>query len=245
MAEVSPSRAVALAVVSRARRRDAYARELLRAAPEMARLSLKARGLASRLVLGSTACRGLLDAVLDSHLRRPRDLEPRVRDALRVACFEVMYLETSPEVSVFQGVELVRTVARRASGLANAVLRKVVSCDRPRVRSARERVTAALAGGVPVSVADVSLVAGMPSWLAVRLCASLPAPQAAAMALAQLDRPPRGSPPTPACATPPRPTRACARAARRRCPWRCPGRSCSRSPPPWPGAASWARWTWW
>lgn len=187
MAEVSPSRAVALAVVSRARRRDAYARELLRAAPEMARLSLKARGLASRLVLGSTACRGLLDAVLDSHLRRPRDLEPRVRDALRVACFEVMYLETSPEVSVFQGVELVRTVARRASGLANAVLRKVVSCDRPRVRSARERVTVALAGGVPVSVADVSLVAGMPSWLAVRLCASLPAPQAAAMALAQLE----------------------------------------------------------
>ena len=63
MSEVSPSRTVALAVVSRARRRDAYARELLRAAPEMARLSLKARGLASRLVLGSTACRGVLDAV--------------------------------------------------------------------------------------------------------------------------------------------------------------------------------------
>lgn len=187
MAEVSPSRAVALKVVSRARRRDAYARELLRAAPEMARLSLKSRGLASRLVLGSTACRGTLDAVLDSHLRRPHDLEPRVRDALRIACFEVMYLETSPEVAVSQGVELVRTVTRRAAGLANAVLRKVVACDRPRVRAARERLVDAAKGPSPVSVDDVALAAGMPCWLAERICASLPSSQAAAMALAQLE----------------------------------------------------------
>ena len=99
---------MALTVVSRARRRDAYARELLRVAPEMTRLSLKSRGLASRLVLGTCACVGQLDDVLDRYVAKPKGLQPRVRDALRLACFELLHLDTATQVAVSQGVELVR-----------------------------------------------------------------------------------------------------------------------------------------
>ena len=72
--------------------------------------------------MGVTAAEGTLDAMIDAHLRRGTKLEPRVRDALRIAVFELVYLGTRSDVAVSQGVELVRSVAPRAAGLANAVL---------------------------------------------------------------------------------------------------------------------------
>ena len=90
--------------------------------------------------MGVTAAKGALDAMVDAHLRRGAHLEPRVRDALRIAAFELVYLGTRPDVAVSQGVELVRSVAPRATGLANAVLRRVAEEDVAAVAAARERV---------------------------------------------------------------------------------------------------------
>jgi len=74
------------------------------------------RALVTRLVMGSVIAQGELDRVIDAHLRRAGHLEPRVRDALRIATFEVLYLATPTSASVSQGVELVRSVSSRAAG---------------------------------------------------------------------------------------------------------------------------------
>lgn len=126
----------------------------------MGALDERDRALASRLVLGSVAAEGELDRVIDSHLRRGAKLEPRVRDALRLAVFEVLYLDTPDFVAASQGVELVRTVAPRAAGLANAVLRRVADEDVARLAASRE----ALARG-RFSVYDMAHVGGLPIWL--------------------------------------------------------------------------------
>ena len=159
-AGLAPARRVALGVTSERRRRDARARDLLRAYAAMGALDERDRALASRLVLGSVAAEGELDRVIDSHLRRGAKLEPRVRDALRLAVFEVLYLDTPDSVAASQGVELVRTVAPRAAGLANAVLRRVAGEDVARLAVSRE----ALARG-RFSVYDMAHVGGLPIWL--------------------------------------------------------------------------------
>lgn len=159
-AGLAPARRVALGVTSERRRRDARARDLLRAYAAMGALDERDRALASRLVLGSVAAEGELDRVIDSHLRRGAKLEPRVRDALRLAVFEVLYLDTPDSVAASQGVELVRTVASRAAGLANAVLRRVAGEDVARLAASRE----ALARG-RFSVYDMAHVGGLPIWL--------------------------------------------------------------------------------
>ena len=139
------------------------------------------RGLAVRLVMGVTAAEGALDRMIDAHLRRGAKLEPRVRDALRIASFELVYLGTRPDVAVSQGVELVRGVAPRAAGLANAVLRRVAEDDAGLVAKARERVVSGI-----VDTYDLALGGALPEWLAERALASLGLERAAAGALGAL-----------------------------------------------------------
>lgn len=182
MARLSPARRAALALLGERRRRDARARDLLRGAGALDKLDERDRGLATRLVLGVTAAEGALDALVDAHLRRSAHLEPRVRDALRLATFELVYLGTRSDVAVSQGVELVCSVAPRAAGLANAVLRRVAEQDVATVSAARERVAA---GACDVS--DLALVGALPEWLAERALASLGAGRAAAWARSALE----------------------------------------------------------
>ncbi len=161
VARLSPARRAALALLGERRRRDARARDLLRGSDALSRLDERDRGLAVRLVMGVTAAKGALDAMVDAHLRRGAHLEPRVRDALRIAAFELVYLGTRPDVAVSQGVELVRSVAPRATGLANAVLRRVAEEDVAAVAAARERV-----GSGTFDARDLALVGALPEWLA-------------------------------------------------------------------------------
>ncbi len=169
MARLSAARRAALALAGERRRRGARARDFLRGADALSELDERDRGLAVRLVMGVTAAEGTLDALIDSHVqkggasKRAR-LEPRVRDALRIAVFELVYLGTRPDVAVSQGVELVRSVAPRAAGLANAVLRRVAEKDVALVAAARERVAAGT-----FDASDLALVGALPEWLAERV----------------------------------------------------------------------------
>lgn len=162
MGRVAPARLLAARLLSDIRRRDARAREVLRASEELDRLSERDRALAVRLVLGVTATSGALDSAIDAQLRRGR-LEPRVRDALRLSAFELLWLSTPPAVACDQGVELVRTSAPRAAGLANAVLRRIAAL-RPSYDDARARVAAGAA-----DAATCARASGMPTWLAERI----------------------------------------------------------------------------
>ncbi len=146
MASASPARTTALHLLGAQRRRHARARDLMRGAREMETLGRKGRALATRLVLGVNVASGELDRRIDSFSSRPGSIEPRVRDALRLAAFEVLYLDTPRQVAVSQGVELVRGVQPRAARMANAVLRRIADC-RPEVDAARAAVVAFAGAG--------------------------------------------------------------------------------------------------
>ncbi len=179
---LAPARRAALRLFSECRRRDARARDLLRESPVMEALDARDRALATRLVLGAVAARGELDRVVNGHLRARSALEPLVRDALRVAAFEILYLDTPTQVAVSQGVELVRSASRRAAGLGNAVLRRVADEDAPALAAARGR----LASGA-VSVDDLCRVGALPVWLAARTLEDLGAQGAASYAASALE----------------------------------------------------------
>lgn len=182
MTRATAARRCALALVSERRRRGARIRELLRASKEVSALPPRERALATRLALGCVAAEGALDHAIDAHLRPGARLEPRVRDALHLAAFETLYLSTRADVCVSQGVELVRRVAPRAAGLANAVLHRVAAEDAPALEAARAR----LESGVVVP-SDLALVGGLPEWLADRALSSLGSARAASWAARALE----------------------------------------------------------
>ncbi|NCG17748.1 MAG: hypothetical protein GWP91_01880, partial [Rhodobacterales bacterium] len=79
------------------------------------------------LAMGVLRHRNQVDAAIRPFLRQPLGgLEAPVRGVLRVGAFEKLFARTKPHAVVSQGVEVARKVgAGRASGLVNAVLRKV------------------------------------------------------------------------------------------------------------------------
>ena len=80
---------------------------------------------ATRLTLGVVSSYGTLDDVINRCLDRVSDINDDVRDALRISTYEIIFLKKEPHAAVSQGVELVKTIAPKASGLANAVLRRI------------------------------------------------------------------------------------------------------------------------
>lgn len=178
--KLSSARRAALAVLDEARRRNAYVRELLDSSSALKALDARDAGLTRKLALGVTAAQGCLDELLDRFLAKPKKVAPRVRIALRIAAFELLYLGTTPEVAVSQGVELARAVMPSASGLANAVLRKVVA-EVEKYRDAED----APSGERPITSA--ARRAGLPVWLAAEVEASLGRDAAADLFAAELE----------------------------------------------------------
>lgn len=157
-ARLTQARRAALDVLGEQRRRNARARELLRSSESMKKLSARDRAFVTRLVLGVVSTQGTLDAAIANHLRKNRHLEPRVRDALRISTYEMLFLGTEPAVAVSQGVLLVRAVCPRAAGLANAVLRRVAELDVPSMKAALVRVRMGLEPAVEADAAGAATV---------------------------------------------------------------------------------------
>lgn len=179
-AKLSPGRLVALRILIAARESGRYVRELAADACASASLDMRDAAFARRLALGVTGCSGCLDDALNSVLDDPRSLTADVRDALRIGAYELLYLGTSPQVAVSQGVELARMCAHGAAGLANAVLRRVA-----------EGADAFLAAE-DVSEQHRAMVscarrAGLPTWLVRRIVDSLGEDRAQAMFACQLE----------------------------------------------------------
>lgn len=163
MTALSPARAAALAAVSDARQRAGRIRDIVRTSSDGGE-----SGLSWRLAIGAVAAQDVLDEVIRARVKRASSLEPRVMDALRVAAFELLYLDTPAEVAVSQGVELVRSVSPRAAGLANAVLRRI-------------------SAEIVVDGSDLRLVSGLPAWLLERIAADRGEEAAAALARCNLE----------------------------------------------------------
>ena len=91
--------------------------------------------------------------------------------ALRISAFEMLYLHTPGRVAVSQGVELVRSGAKSAAGLANAVLHKVAD-------NVEDFATAADADESERRLVRLSRLLGLPRWLCARIMASFDTPEA-------------------------------------------------------------------
>jgi 16S rRNA (cytosine967-C5)-methyltransferase len=121
---ISPARLAALDVLERVISRG-YASDLLR---ERTRdLSARDAGLAAQVVFGCLRYQSQLDYLVFHYSgRNASDLDLAVLLALRVAIFQLRYLERVPShAAVHESVEFVKWRKRAASSLTNAVLRKV------------------------------------------------------------------------------------------------------------------------
>lgn len=165
--KASPARLAALDVVRAVRERDAFAQDVIGTRIDRSDLSSEDRAFATKLALGTVSAVGTLDEVIDRALNSPDDVKPDVRDALRLSAYEIVFLGKSPHAAVDQGVELVRSFAVSASGLANAVLRKIVA------------LRASFPFGDPMRDPEaLARLHAFPLWLTRKLVADL-GPQAA------------------------------------------------------------------
>ncbi|MGY1754470.1 RsmB/NOP family class I SAM-dependent RNA methyltransferase [Blastococcus sp. SYSU D01042] len=109
--------------------RDAYANLLL---PQLLRerdLDTRDAAFATQLAYGTLRATGTLDAVLAGLVDRPlAELDPRVLDLLRLGAYQLIDLRVPSHAAVDTTVDLTRAiVGTGASGLVNAVLRKVAA----------------------------------------------------------------------------------------------------------------------
>lgn len=127
--QASPGRLGALYATQQVRRRCAFAQEVIEATIDRSSLSKQDRAFATLLTLGVVSTWGSLDEVINRCLASPRDIQPNVRDAMRISTYEIIYMRKAPHAAVDQGVELVKAVAPAAAGLANAVLHRILTAS--------------------------------------------------------------------------------------------------------------------
>ena len=162
---VSPARAAAFAALRRLRTSGSRLDDSAAALPELSSLGAADRGLANELVNGTVKRRGTIDAVLGTYTKAPlKTAHPDVRDALRLAAFQLLFLDRVPAYAVVDdAVTLASRTSRRAGGFVNAVLRRVAADGRARL--------AELAEGD--SARDWSAALSYPPWLVKLLRAEL------------------------------------------------------------------------
>lgn len=100
MSKLSPARKLALDVLMEADRRGMYARDVLSSRASAKAIDQRDSAFAARLALGVAATQGILDELLDQFLDKPKKVAPRVRMALRISAFEMLYLHTPGRVAV-------------------------------------------------------------------------------------------------------------------------------------------------
>jgi 16S rRNA (cytosine967-C5)-methyltransferase len=167
------SRSLARAVLDRVEQSGAFANRALSAALDRAPdLGAAERGLATELVYGVLRRRARLDRALEVFATKGLGgLDPRVRTALRVGAYQLLFLDRVPAyAAVDEAVEACKATGGAGVGrLANALLRRLADRGEPPLpdpaRDPRGHLVEA---------------AGLPAWLAELLLAELPTPDAVA-----------------------------------------------------------------
>ena len=179
MASASAARRVAHRVLVRVFDEGAYADRAF--AAEAAELDARDRAFAQRSAYGAIQRVRTLDHALETIGGRPvSDLDVPVRAALRLGAYELGFLDGVPaRASVNEGVELVRASgASRATGLVNAVLRRVA-----------ERIGPLLAALPEGTAGEAALRHSFPDWIAETWWREWGADEARALMRAQNEPP--------------------------------------------------------
>jgi 16S rRNA (cytosine967-C5)-methyltransferase len=177
------ARLVAARVLDRVESARAYADLALHAALRDERLSVRDRAFATELVYGTLRWRGRLDFALAACTDRPlAQLEPAVLTLLRLGAYQVLFLESVPgRAAVDESVRCAQAMGwARASGLVNAVLRRLVRRDTVLEPPSLEADP----------LAHLIHALSIPEWIARRWLAALGPTEAAALARASNETPP-------------------------------------------------------
>lgn len=150
--------------------RDAHSDDLLRT-PEVDALSAQDRNLTTTLVLGTLRWELALDARIRGLLTRPdAKLGNEAATALRLGAYQLLHLDRVPAHAVLNdSVELVKqSTDRGASGMVNAVLRKIAAQGK------------ALTPARLYSPKEIAASLAHPAWMVERWarCYGLPATEA-------------------------------------------------------------------
>lgn len=123
------TRLLALRVLERVQRAGAYADVLLHSSLSRSDLPGPDRAFATDLVYGTLRWRGRLDYLLGKCLERDLEkLEPLVATALRLGAYQIVCARVPSASAVDESVRCVRAAgAERATGLVNAVLRRLAA----------------------------------------------------------------------------------------------------------------------
>lgn len=127
----------------------AYANLVLPPLLERSDMERRDRDFVTELVYGTTRMRKACDWLIDQHV--DRELDPDVRNTLRLGAYQLRFLGTPPHAAVSATVDV---APGRARGFVNAVLRK-------------------LSSGEPPPWPDVATGLSYPEWVVDRLRADL------------------------------------------------------------------------
>ncbi len=122
------ARKIALRVLTSCRKSGAWADAAIAAQLKAAMLSDADSALCSRIVYGVLQNQLYLDYILQAYLtQKIEKLQPQLPEILRIGAYQILFLDRVPDhAAVNESVELAKGCGlSRASGLINAVLRKV------------------------------------------------------------------------------------------------------------------------
>lgn len=159
------ARETALRVLQSIRRNGAWADAALKAQLERDGLSGPDAALATRLVYGVIQNRLLLDFWIAGYCtQKPDHLQVPLLDILRLGVYQIVFLDKIPDsAAVNESVNLTKLCGRaQASGLVNAVLRKVVA-NKEQLPNVSDEDT----------VQYLSVTYSHPKWLVKRLLKTL------------------------------------------------------------------------
>lgn len=164
------ARTVALDVLLRQEKEDAWVDRAFSAEAARARLDPRDRGLASQLTNGTVKAQRLLDACVHALADRdPAKLDPTTRCIVRLGAFQLLLLDRiPPHAAVSTSVDLAtKRRGKGGAGLVNALLRRVAEGGRAWVEALPDE-----------TIQDAALVRSYPDWIA-ELWANAYGPEAA------------------------------------------------------------------
>jgi len=130
---VSPARGEAFAILLALESAKSHADDLLRG-QRVSALSAQDRNLCTTLVMGTLRWQIRLDALIRSLLAKPNArLDLEIRIALRLGALQLLFLDRIPaHAAIGESVALAKSTGHKfASGMVNAVLRKVAASPKP------------------------------------------------------------------------------------------------------------------
>lgn len=122
------ARISALTALEKCRRANAWSDAVLGSVMDSAGLESRERGLCTAICYGVLQNMLLLDSAIASYSSiKVNKLEPKVLDILRVSAYQILFMDRIPDAAaVNEGVKICKKLGyARASGLVNAVLRKI------------------------------------------------------------------------------------------------------------------------